>query len=112
GPNDSLQICRCDTQRQIALVAGNEQGTERTNLREQPTVHLRPVLGGVHDQKPQVRIGPGLERLPDTDSLDFVARFADARGIDESQRNAPDAGALGNEVAGSARSGSDDGAIL
>ena len=65
----------------------------------------------IHHDQHQVGIRKRLHRFLNTDGLGFVERLANARRIHQFHRNAANRDRLADQIAGGARSRSDDGAF-
>ena len=68
-------------------------------------------LCGVKDDEDDGGVGKGLTGALDAELLDFFEGVAEAGGVDEFEGDAVEGDALGDEVAGGARDGGDDGAV-
>ena len=67
--------------------------------------------GGVEDEEDDVGFGHGFAGFGDADGFGFVGGFAEACCINEFDGDAVEGDALGDEVAGGAGGGGDDGAV-
>jgi cobalt-zinc-cadmium resistance protein CzcA len=74
-------------------------------------IFLHARLGGVQHHEYQVGIGGSLVGLLDTNGFSLVVRSADARGVDQVHGNPAQRDSLGDQVAGGAGRGSDDGSL-
>ena len=66
---------------------------------------------GVDHHQHEIGVGHGLAGFLDPDALGFVQRLANAGGIDEMDGNAAERNRFGDEIAGGAGNGGDDGAV-
>ena len=95
---------------EVAFVDGDE-GTAVLDCGEETTLFVVEGLSGIEYDEDDSGVGEGLARALDAELFDLFQGIAEARGVDELEGNAVKGDPLGDEVAGGAWDGCNDGAI-
>src|SRR5581483_623112 len=95
---------------QIGLVGDKNGWPSRDQLDQLKVNRFKGLRSIQHDQH-DVGVSQGFQGSPNANTFGFVQGFANACGIDQPDRNAADGNGFAHQVAGSAGSGGNDGAL-